>query len=63
MGFDKFKTFTLRWWQGSIFKITMLSLGIIIGATWPEALAPWRVAFGAAWILGSAYLTMVWWKQ
>ena len=31
-----FKDFTFKWWQAGIFKIALLSLGIVIGSTWPE---------------------------
>jgi hypothetical protein len=30
------KTFTLKWWQGGLFKWGMLALGIAIGAYWHE---------------------------
>ncbi len=35
------KDFTLKWWQAGIFKIALLSLGIIIGSTWPELFRGW----------------------
>ena len=31
-----FKDFTFKWWQAGIFKIALLSLGVVIGSTWPE---------------------------
>ena len=36
-----FKDFTLKWWQAGIFKIALLSFGIIIGSAWPELLRGW----------------------
>jgi hypothetical protein len=58
-----FKSFTLKWWEGSLFKWSMLSLGILIGATWPEIFLPWRALLGVLFALPSLYITWVWWKQ
>jgi hypothetical protein len=58
-----FKTITLKWWQGSIFKWTMLSAGIAVGATWPNIFSSWTGVFWAMFAVGAVYLTYVWWKQ
>ena len=29
-----FKTFTLTWWQGALFKLGVWCLGIAVGAYW-----------------------------
>lgn len=58
-----FKSYTLKWWQGSVFKVSVLSLGLIIGASWPEILAPWRALFAILFLVSSAYISYVWWKQ
>ena len=34
-----FKPVTLRWWQVGSFKISMIAVGIAIGATWPSIFA------------------------
>lgn len=58
-----FKSFTLKWWEGSLFKYSMISLGIIIGATWPEIFAPLWVLFFVLFVVPALYLSWVWWKQ
>ena len=58
-----FKTITLKWWQGSIFKWTMLSVGIAIGATWPNPFSGWTEVFWVMFVIGAVYLTYVWWGQ
>jgi hypothetical protein len=57
------KTLTLQWWETSLFKLSMIALGILVGATWPDLLAPWRGVLLAVFALPAAYLTWVWWKQ
>ena len=58
-----FKTVTLKWWQGSIFKWTMFSAGIAVGATWPQLFSGWTEVLWAMFVIGSVYLIYVWWKQ
>jgi len=58
-----FKSFTLKWWQGSLFKYSMLALGILIGATWPEIFNPLRPLLLAVFALPALYISWVWWKQ
>ncbi len=58
-----FKSYTLRWWQGSILKIALLALGIAIGATWPEFFAGWTGALLVLFLALGGYITVVWWKQ
>jgi hypothetical protein len=58
-----FKSFTLHWWQGGIFKIAMISLGLAIGLTWPEFFIALRPVFWGLFIVLAAYITCVWWKQ
>jgi hypothetical protein len=57
------KSFTLKWWETSLFKICSISLGIIIGATWPEIFLQWRSALLLVVVLPGLYLTWIWWKQ
>jgi hypothetical protein len=34
---------TYTWWQIGLFKVCLLSLGIIIGANWSESLIPYTL--------------------
>jgi hypothetical protein len=58
-----FKSFTLKWWQTGLFKWSMLSLGIVIGAAWPQVFNPWRPELLVLFILPTLYISWVWWKQ
>jgi hypothetical protein len=58
-----FKTFTLKWWQTSSFKIGMLALGIAIGAYWHEVFGGYLLALLIVAAVTLAYVTYVWWKQ
>ena len=58
-----FKDFTLKWWQAGIFKVALLSLGIIIGSMWPELLRGWAPFFLVIFLISVSYVTFVWWKQ
>jgi hypothetical protein len=63
MTMNVFKSFTLRWWQGSLFKFSMVALGIVLGATWPEIFRAWCSVLLVVFALPAAYLSWVWWKQ
>lgn len=58
-----FKTFKLTWWQGSIFKISMIALGIVIGAGWSDVFDELVIWFLIIFIVGASYITYIWWKQ
>lgn len=58
-----FKAFTMKWWEGGIFKVAMISLGIVIGATWPEIFGPLRAALLVVFAVLTFYICWIWWKQ
>ena len=58
-----FKSFTMKWWEGGLFKVSMISLGIVIGATWPEIISPLRALFLALFAVLAIYISWIWWKQ
>ena len=60
---DIFKSFILRWWEAGIFKVAMISLGILIGITWPELFRPFRLELLALFILSTLVILRIWWKQ
>ena len=58
-----FKSFTLTWWQGALFKWGIFLFGIAIGALWPavfNASIPTLIIIA---VVSLAYVTYVWWKQ
>jgi hypothetical protein len=58
-----FKTFTLLWWQASVLKVGLLSVGIIIGALWSSFFRRYVVTLGVVAILTLSYVTFVWARQ
>jgi len=58
-----FKTFTLKWWQGSLFKWGLVALGITIGAYWHSFFGDYLPALITLATICLAYVTYVWWKQ
>ena len=58
-----FKSITLKWWQGSLFKISILSLGIAIGASWPNIFLNWVIPLTVLFAVLVCYIGYVWWKQ
>ena len=58
-----FKSFTLTWWQAGLFKICLISLGVVIGATWPGVFGPWRVELLGVYVLLGVVIASIWWRQ
>lgn len=58
-----FKDFTLKWWEAGIFKIALLSLGIVIGSAWPEFFKGWIPFLIILFLISGGYVTYVWLKQ
>lgn len=50
-----FKNHTYSWWQIGILKLALLSIGVVIGSYWQEALLPYITFFVAAAIVFGAY--------
>jgi len=57
------KTFKLNWRQVALFKVTLLSLGIILGVTFKDALQNYLNLFWILTIVCGLYVLSVWWKQ
>jgi hypothetical protein len=58
-----FKTFTLKWWQTSLFKVGMLALGIAIGAYWHGFFGGYLLILLILAAASLAYVTYIWWTQ
>ena len=60
---NQFKTFTLKWWQGAIFKWGVLAAGMAIGTYWHGFLADYLLLLIIFAFVSLAYITYVWSKQ
>lgn len=58
-----FKSFTLTWWQGSLFKLALLCLGLAIGSTWPDLFWDWTAFLWVIFLLAGSYVTWIWYRQ
>ena len=56
-----FKSFTFAWWQLSLLKLSMASLGLAVG--WPEVFAGWRDLLLILFVVPAFYVSYVWLKQ
>ena len=63
MHMNLFKTFTLNWWQGAIFKWGALAAGIAIGVYWQQFFARYLLLLIIIAVVSLAYVTYVWSKQ
>lgn len=58
-----FQSGTLTWWQVGILEISLLSLGIAIGSTWPELFSNYAYLLVSIAIALGLYLIPVWFKS
>jgi hypothetical protein len=58
-----FKSFTFAWWQLGLLKLSLLSLGIVVGATWSGVFMGWRDLLVVLFVAPAFYLSYVWLKQ
>jgi hypothetical protein len=54
------KPLTLEWWQIGLFKLGLLALGVIIGATWHEAFSGATVVLAVIAAATLGYISYVW---
>lgn len=58
-----FKSKKLEWWQVGAIKLSLLSLGIAIGAYWQEVFVAYIAPLVVVGAIASAYSLYVWSKQ
>lgn len=51
------------WWQMGLFKISVLALGVAIGAYWSEIFLPYLTALFTVVIVFGVYIAYVWFRQ
>jgi hypothetical protein len=54
-----FKSYTYTWWQIGIFKLALLSIGVLIGAYWHDFFLDNKVIFIVIAVIASAYIMYV----
>ena len=58
-----FKDYTLSWWQMGIFKLSLLAIGIAIGANWPQVFVEYTTILVIIGVILGAYLGYVSWLK
>jgi hypothetical protein len=58
-----FKPFTFVWWQVGLLKLSLLSLGVVVGLTWPGVFVGWREVLLILFVAPAFYVTYVWFSQ
>jgi hypothetical protein len=57
------KDFKLKWWQVGLFKLALLSLGIIIGVYFADLFSGNILLLWILFLVPGIYLSYVWFKQ
>jgi hypothetical protein len=58
-----FKPFTFAWWQLSLFKLSMVAFGLLVGSTWPHVFVGCRELLVVVFVVPACYVSYVWLKQ
>ncbi len=58
-----FRSFTFAWWHFSLLKLSMVSLGLVVGSTWPGVFAGWRSLLLVLFVAPAFYVSYLWVKQ
>lgn len=58
-----FKSFTFTWWQVGLLKLSLLSLGVLVGSTWPGVFLGWREVLVVLFVVPAFYITYLWFRQ
>ncbi len=61
--FNPFKELRLTWFEAFILKVSLLSVGILIGANWPDIILDWATPLLIVAIVTSVYAIIIWWKE
>lgn len=54
-----FGTYSFKWWQIGIFKLALLSIGVLIGSYWHEFWSNFTVALITVAVVASVYSLFV----
>lgn len=58
-----FKNYTFTWWQAGIFKISVICVGVAIGANWPDIFAPYTAMLIAGAVVLGIYIAIISFKK
>jgi hypothetical protein len=58
-----FKTTKWKWWQLGALKLSVLSLGLIVGSVWPEVFLPYLAELIVLMALTGFYVALHYFKH
>jgi hypothetical protein len=58
-----FQPITFTWWQVGLLKLSLVSLGVVVGSTWPGLFVGWRDLLLVLFVVPAFYVTYVWLTQ
>jgi hypothetical protein len=58
-----FKSFAFAWWQLGLLKLSLLSLGVVVGSTWPGVFVGWRETLLVLFVAPAFFVSYLWLKQ
>jgi uncharacterized membrane protein YoaK (UPF0700 family) len=58
-----FHDYTFKWWQLGVFKLSLLSIGAIIGSYWSQFVSDYLFLFVTVAVLATAYIIYLALKQ
>lgn len=57
------KGMKLSWWQVGIFKVSLITFGIIVGLVWSEFFTSILSLLWVIFAVSALYILYLWWKQ
>lgn len=58
-----FKTVALSWWEVGVVKAAVFCLALAIGATWPQAFAPYAAGLAALGLAFGMLALAIWLRK
>jgi hypothetical protein len=60
---DILRNSTFTWWQVGLFKLSVLTFGIAVGAYWQDVFLPYLTTLLIIAVASGLYVGYVWFKQ
>lgn len=58
-----FGPWTIRWWETSILKVTLIAFGVAVGSYWPGIFREYVTLLVIVFAIGAIYTIWTWYRQ